>query len=258
MNLCTNAAHAMEGSGGNLRVELSQVTIAKGDMSIGADLPAGKYLLLKVQDNGCGIHEGNLKRIFDPYFTTKEKGKGTGLGLAVVHGIVQNYGGFIQVESRLQIGTTFKLYLPTVEQPAAEHPEIDSHLPRGNEQILLVDDEPIILQVERELLENLGYRVNSVSSGMEAINALNQDPAAIDLVITDLTMPKMTGDKLAVELSKIKPGLPIILCTGYSGEKLDSASKENGVFGYICKPIVLEELAKVVRGVLDDCAPDEH
>ena len=247
MNLCTNAAHAMETNGGQLKIELSQVRLSDEDIRLHPGLQPGDFLKLSVQDNGCGIPQENLEKIFDPYFTTKEKGKGTGLGLAVVHGIVKKYGGAIYALSELQIGTTFNVYIPTIKIQAAAIAKVTPELPGGNEHILLVDDETLILDVERMLLEDLGYKISTASGSKSALKQFRLTPHVFDLVLTDMTMPKMTGEKLAVELLKIRPDLPIILCTGYSSQISKEAALRMGIRAFVSKPIVRDELATIVR-----------
>ena len=202
MNLCMNAAQAMEENGGCLSIELSQVELSDQDIRLHPGLQPGEYLKLSVQDTGTGISKENLEKVFDPYFTTKEKGKGTGLGLATVHGIIKSYGGVIHVYSEQQIGTTFNVYIPTIVEQARAEKKVAPELAGGNEQILLVDDEPVLLDVGRQLLETLGYRVSTISDSELALETIRNSPRSIDLVLTDMTMPYMTGDKLAVELLK--------------------------------------------------------
>ena len=251
MNLCTNAAHAMEVNGGQLKVGLSQIKLTEQDIRLHPGLKPGDFLKLSIQDNGCGISHENMGRIFDPYFTTKEKGKGTGLGLSVVHGIIKSYGGAIHAYSEPKIGTTFNVYIPTIKKLAAVEKEMIPDLPGGNEHILLVDDELVLLDVCCMLLERLGYRISKADGSIPALEMFRQAPDSIDLVLTDMTMPKMTGDKLAVELLKIRPDLPIILCTGYSVQISSEKALKMGIRAYISKPIVRADLARIVRAVLD-------
>jgi len=252
MNLCTNAAHSMETHGGRLNITLSQITLSQQDIRLHPGLAPGDYAKLSVQDTGKGIPPEIVERIFDPYFTTKEKEKGTGLGLAVVHGIVQSYGGAVYAYSRPTLGTTFNIFLPVVKSEIKAEQGVIPEPPRGNEHILLVDDEPSLLDVGQQLLEDLGYRVSTAINGEAALELFRQAPQAIDLVLTDMTMPKMTGDKLAMELLKIRPDLPIILNTGHSMRISNESALKIGIKSFIHKPMVEAELAGTVRAVLDE------
>jgi PAS domain S-box-containing protein len=257
MNLCTNAAHSMETHGGRLNVTLSRVTLSRQDSRLHPGLVPGDYAKLTVQDTGKGIPPELMGKIFDPYFTTKEKEKGTGLGLAVVDGIVRSYGGAVYVYSEPDMGTTFNVFLPTLKTTiTAEKNEIPE-LPTGDEHILLVDDEPSLLDVGQQLLEQRGYRVSTAANGEAALDLFCRAPQAIDLVMTDMTMPKMTGDKLALELLKIRPDLPIILNTGYSMAVSNERALEIGVKAFIYKPLVEAELAGTVRAVLDEARQEK-
>lgn len=212
---------------------------------------AGDYVRLSVQDTGAGIPPDIVDKIFTPYFTTKEKGKGTGLGLAVVHGIVQSYGGDIQVESEPGCGTTFHIFLPTIRAAAVSAP-LQVSLPMGHERILLVDDEAFIVEFGRQGLERLGYRVEGATDSEEALAIFSRAPTRYDLVITDMTMPKLTGDQLARELFKRRPGMPVILCTGYSSRIDGPQAEKMGIRALLMKPLNLSELALNVRRVLDE------
>ncbi len=254
MNLCTNAAHAMEAEGGQLRISLSQAKFSEQDIRLHPGLNPGEYLKLAVQDTGTGIPSEIKAKIFDPYFTTKEKGKGTGLGLAVVHGIVKGYGGAIFVYSDSPGGTAFNIYLPTVKGETALQTLHPRTLPGGTEHILIVDDEPLLIDVLQQMLENLGYRVSATNDGNAALDMYRSNPNSFDLVLTDMTMPKMTGDELASALLKINADLSIILCTGYSAKISAEAALKMGIKAFIHKPIVEADLANIVRNVLDGVA----
>lgn len=250
MNLCTNAAQAMEEEGGRLSVDLHQTGLSSEDVRLHPGLAPGAYARIRIQDTGTGIPDDILDRIYDPYFTTKEKGKGTGLGLAVVHGIVKRYEGDISVDTAPGRGTTFDVYLPTIKAPV-ETKAAAASLPQGTETILLVDDESFIVDFGRQGLARLGYRVEGCTSGTEALERFRSTPDRYDLVITDMTMPRMTGDQLAAEILKLRPAIPIILCTGYSS-RLDRLEAETmGIRVLLMKPISLEDLANHVRRVLD-------
>ncbi|MBI9084855.1 MAG: PAS domain S-box protein [Desulfobacterales bacterium] len=256
MNLCTNAAHAMEGEGGRLKVGLSQVHLTSRDIRLHPGLMPGDYVKLLVQDTGPGIAPEVLGNIYNPYFTTKEKGKGTGLGLSVVHGILQSYHGAVYAYSELGNGASFNVYIPAIKQERAKEGKEASNLPGGCEHILLVDDEPILIEVEQQMLEKLGYTVTPCSGSPEALAAFRQSPWTFDLVITDMTMPKMTGDKLAAELIRIRPDIPVILSTGYSRNMTDEKAREIGIQDFIPKPVLGSNLAETVRRVLDGASRD--
>ena len=252
MNMCTNAAHAMEPDGGRLGVVLSQVCLSERDIRLHPDIVPGHYLKLSIQDTGRGIPPEIMSKIYDPYFSTKEKGKGTGLGLAVVHGIVQNLGGAISVYSEPNCGTTFNIYIPSqLNQPPVIQVE-EFKLPFGCEHILLVDDEPTILDIGEQLLKRLGYGVSTADGSVAALEMFRQAPQDYDLVLTDMTMPKMAGDRLSLELLAIRPDLPIILCTGFSANISPEKALEMGIKAFIYKPIVEAELAHIIRKVLDE------
>jgi CheY-like chemotaxis protein len=252
INLCTNAAHAMEESGGVLTVTLDQVTLSDQDVRLHPGLRPGTYIRLSVQDTGRGIAPEHLTKIFDPYFTTKRKGKGTGLGLSVVHGIVSNYGGAIFAYSELGCGTLFNAYIPAVKRALRPAEPEEERLPTGSEHVLLVDDEPVITEVGQMMLEMLGYKVTACDAGPCAWAIFQKDPKAIDLVISDVTMPKMTGDRLAAEILRLRPDLPIILCTGFSDKVGSQAAAQIGVKAILMKPLIHKELALLVRKVLDE------
>ena len=252
MNLCTNAAQAMEGEGGRLMVHASQVALGPESTEMGAKLKPGPYIKLSIQDTGSGISPKVLDNIFNPYFTTKARGKGTGLGLAVVHGIVESAKGAIDVTTQLGHGSCFSVYLPTIKrQPTADR-SLPTSLPTGSERILLVDDEPFLIEIGQQMLERLGYQVVTAGSSQEALAIFSQAPESIDLVISDVTMPKMTGDELTVRLLEIKSDLPVILCTGFSDKLSEESVNMLGVKGFLMKPIVIEKLAPMIREVLTD------
>jgi PAS domain S-box-containing protein len=256
MNLCTNAAQAMGNNGGVMAVTLTQVDLTQHDTRLHPGLKPGRYVKLSVQDNGPGIPEELKDRIFEPYFTTKEKGKGTGMGLSVVHGIVQSYGGGIHAYSEPDAGTIFNVYLPAIKYDVSAEQKAEQALPTGREHILLVDDEPVLVDVGRELLETLGYKVTGCHSGSEALELFEPDPGRFDLVISDMTMPKMTGDKLAEELLQTRKDLPIILFTGFTQMVNEEKAAEIGVKALALKPMVKEKLAHLVRKVLDKAEAD--
>jgi PAS domain S-box-containing protein len=258
MNLVTNAFHAMEENGGQLFIKLTDTDLRQGPGS-DAMISPGRYVCLMVSDTGKGMEQHVMSRIFDPYFTTKKKGKGTGLGLSVVHGIVKSYGGDIEVESTPGEGTVFRVYLPVIQRMEQGQGETDSRrdYARGTERILLVDDESQIIQMESQRLEYLGYHVTSRTNSLEALELFKENPDRFDLVITDMTMPKMTGGQLSQNLLAIRPDLPIILCTGFSEQINAEKAKALGVRGFIQKPILLNEISSLIREVLDRKDPEQ-
>ncbi|MBU1195714.1 MAG: transporter substrate-binding domain-containing protein [Proteobacteria bacterium] len=251
MNLITNAYHAVEKTSGVISVLLKETFLDDGEIR-NSPLPSGQYLMLSVSDNGTGISRKIRNQIFEPYFTTKEKNKGTGLGLAVVHGIVKEYKGDIRVYSEEGKGTTFNIYLPVIKKSTQLTSDIQElKLETGTERILLVDDEKSVVQLVTQMLNRLGYSVASHSSSNEALEAFKANPENYDLVITDMTMPNITGDRLAQKMISIRPNIPILLCTGFS-ERINKEQAETiGIKGFLLKPIVVSELAKEIRIILN-------
>ncbi len=251
MNLCTNAYQAMYSTGGILDLSLVLVELV-GHAAAAVQLPPGSYIKLTVSDTGCGIPSEYLDRIFDPYFTTKEKDKGTGLGLAVVHGIVKNHGGTVTVNSKVDTGTEFEVYLPLAIVGTNNMDASQPLMPGGNESILLVDDERDIVIIEKEMLEKLGYRVITTDKADEVITIYTSSPERFDLVITDMTMPNMTGIRLAEKLKVVNPEVRIVICSGYNETISHENYRDLGIDGYIPKPVTFSELAVTVRKVLDE------
>ncbi|MBW2574452.1 MAG: response regulator [Deltaproteobacteria bacterium] len=251
MNLLTNAFHAMEDEGGKLEVILKEVELDVDDLKDPAMVP-GSYICLTVTDTGTGIDKSVVDRIFDPYFTTKEKERGTGLGLAVVHGIVKGFKGDISVYSEPGKETSFQVYLPVIRtRTETKETRVISPAQRGTERILLVDDEEQIVRMSQQMLERLGYHVTARTSSVETLKAFRAAPDKFDLVITDTTMPHMTGIQLAKKLMEIRPDISIIICTGFSEKISEDKAKAMGIRGYIMKPVVKSELAKKIREVLE-------
>ena len=250
MNLATNAYQAMQEKKGLLELTLMEEEIGF-DNSV-PDLPPGTYLKLTVSDTGHGMNSEVMEKIFDPYFSTKGPGEGTGMGLAVVHGIVKSHGGNITVYSKVGEGTTFHVYLPLIETRPVEPKTVPAGLtPTGTEHILFVDDEePIVLMIQK-ILERLGYQVTSRTSSVEALEAFKAKPDEYDLVITDMTMPNMTGVELAPRLREIRSDIPIIMCTGFSETIDEDRAKNMGIPAYIMKPFLIDEIAKTIRKVLE-------
>ena len=252
MNLCTNANHAMQAQGGTLSLNLVNTEISSDFAAEHPGLVPGPCVQLSVIDTGQGMPPNVLNRIFDPFFTTKEKGEGTGMGLAVVHGIVKSYGGEIIVHSQPGKGTVFDIYFPVIEKVEFKEIKTVPFLPVGNERVLLVDDEPSLVHIGKQILERLGYEVVTRTSSLEALELFKIKSKKFDLVITDMTMPGMTGDQLAAEIIKIRPDMPIILCTGYSKNISEDKAKGMGIRALAMKPVVANQLANIVRHVLDE------
>lgn len=252
MNLCTNAYHAMFDREGELTVRLATEELKTETITTHFSLKPGRYLKLSVSDTGCGMDQDTGKWIFEPYFTAKTKGEGTGLGLAVVHDIVESYQGAVIVESQLDRGTAFHVYLPQVEPktPVIKR-ELTRPLPVGSESILFVDDERDIVDIGKQILEHLGYTVHTTISSTKALEVFRAQPDKYDLVITDQSMPDLMGRNLAKEMLLIRPDIPIIICTGYSDVVCEETAKEIGILALIMKPLVIEKMAKTVRKVLD-------
>ena len=252
MNLCANAAHAMRRLGGVLEVTLSRADVSGEEAEKIPGLSPGEYAVMEVKDNGEGIHPLIISRIFDPFFTTKGTGEGTGMGLAVVFGIIQNHGGGITVESQPGEGARFKVYLPLAEtKPIQEEVVMDSAQPGGSERILFVDDEEQLADLGKEILDHLGYVTAKAESGQDALDIFIKNPYEFDMVITDYTMPHMTGLALAEKILAVRPEIPIILCTGFSQEETQEKAAEIGIKKFLMKPLVINEVAQVIREVLD-------
>ena len=258
LNLCINSADAMEDNGGILEVTVSDVVVDQSFAEKHDLLGPGEHVKITVSDTGDGIAPDKIQFIFEPYYTTKISGKGTGLGLASVYGTVKKYGGTIMVESQQDQPTIFTILLPATRKEEAVQTYQPEALPRGVEKILFVDDElPIVKMCERAL-ERLGYEVTTRTSSIEALELFQTKPNAFDLVITDMTMPNLTGEKLAVELMKIRRDIPVILCTGYSKKISDEKAFEFGIKAFAYKPMAKSDLAKTVRKVLDEAKGSAH
>jgi len=249
LNLCTNAYHAMP-DGGTIEVILKNMELGDRAAARYRDLNPGRYVNLTVSDTGHGIPEAEIDRIFEPYFTTKEIGKGTGMGLAVVHGIVNRLDAVITVASEVGQRTTFNIYFPVIGKKAAQKIQTEEELPKGSERILFVDDEESMVKLGKIRLERLGYQVEATKNPLEALELFHAGPDQFDLVITDMTMPNLTGDKLAHLVKKIRSDVPVILCTGFS-EKVDGHIEDLDIDSFLMKPIENAELAKTIRKVLN-------
>ena len=254
MNLCTNAADEMRACGGVMTVTLTETSVKEEMHSYDFTISPGSYLSLSVGDTGAGIRPEHIKRIFDPFFTTKEPEQGTGMGLSVVHGIVRNHGGAVTVDSAPGRGTVFTVLLPLVETTPATNQDIPTETPRlpgGSERILFVDDEEMIVRAGQRLLARMGYTVTAVHTPAEALALVKNNPRAYDLVITDQTMPKMTGFQLAEEVMRLRPDMPVILCTGHSETVTPHDATHAGIRAFLMKPLQKAQLAEKIRQVLD-------
>ncbi len=251
INLCTNAYHAMKNTGGKLTVSLDELNTVNGDTAKGISLPPGNYIRLVVSDTGHGMDDETREKIFDPYFTTKEVGEGTGLGLAVVHGVVESCNGFIYVDSRKGYGTSFYIYLPVaaadVESDTGTAPE---PVRSGSERVLVVDDEKNITKITKKILTKYGYKVTIFNDSISAWEEFQKNHHSYDLVITDMTMPQMNGIELAKRIQEVKPDKPIIICSGYSELINKDRASELGLY-YLPKPVSVNDMAEVIRTVFD-------
>lgn len=251
MNLCTNAYHAMEETGGRLVLSLKNRVVTKEDVLGLPHVQSGDFVQLSIGDTGAGIAPEIRQRIFEPYFTTKETGKGTGMGLAIVHGIVNSSGGFITCDSEVGAGTVFTINLPALVDPEIPVTSKIELVPVGTERILLIDDELMLAEMGRTMLERLGYTVTICTESLVALAVFKKEPDAFDLVITDQTMPEMTGIDIARRMLQLRPELPIVLCTGYSSIISEQKAKSSGIKGFVLKPLVKKDLAALIRQVLD-------
>ncbi|MGA1869317.1 MAG: response regulator [bacterium] len=252
MNMGTNAYHAMCEKGGVLEVNLKEINLDPEDLNPDIKLEPGPYAQLTFADTGHGMEHEIMERIFDPYFTTKSLSKGTGMGLSVVHGIISGHGGHITVESTVDEGTTFHIYLPRIHTTSAKKESYTNpSIPGGNERILLIDDEEPILHMLKQMLERMGYSITALTSSSEALEVFRTHMDKYDLIITDQTMPAMTGAQLAEEVIKIRSDIPVILCTGFSEIMDEEQAKSIGIQEYIMKPVVKSEIAHTIRKIFD-------
>ena len=251
MNLVTNAARAIGDRGGTIRVALSDIDFEPGSRVIDPGAEPGEYVQLAVRDTGAGMGSDVTNRIFEPFFTTRAAGEGTGMGLAVVYGIVKGLHGTITVESEPQAGSTFRVFLPKASTDRSPRAVFPDEIPGGTERILFVDDEAFLAELNHDLLEHLGYRVTALTDSTEALHLFSADPSAFDLVITDHTMPKLAGLDLAENLLKIRGDIPIILSSGYSERVRPEKMTATGIRAFMAKPVEKRDLAQVIRSVLD-------
>ena len=251
INLCTNAAHTMKEAGGILEIAISEVTLNERAASRYEELSAGDFVKLTVRDSGEGIDTDILEKVFEPYFTTKEFGAGSGMGLAVVHGLVKKCKGAIDIKSTVGKGTTVEVLFPKIEEEKPLKEKIEGEFPKGNERILLVDDDPSIINMICQMLKRFGYTVTSMTDSTVALERFKSAPDDFGLVITDMSMPKMSGDQLAAELMKIRKDVPILLCTGHSDAVDEKKARQIGIKGFAMKPLDMSKLASAVREALD-------
>lgn len=252
MNLGTNAFHAMEENGGTLSISLKNETLSQKDLLAEPSVRPGRFIRLMIADTGTGIKPELLEKIFEPYFTTKETGKGTGMGLAITHGIVKSYGGFITCESRIDEGTIFCINLPSSNEKNSPDDGIAESISAGGERILLIDDEQMLAELGQTMLERLGYTVTVRMGSLEALATFESQPDAFDLVITDQTMPEMTGIDMAQRMLQIRPDLPVILCTGHSSIELEEKVASENIKGFALKPLTMKGITALIRKVLDE------
>jgi CheY-like chemotaxis protein len=251
MNLCTNAVQAMREKGDALEIGLEEIFFDQGSLLGNQELTPGPYVKLTVSDNGPGIAPEIIDKIFDPFFTTKGVGEGTGMGLAVVYGIVKSYGGSITVSSQPGEDATFTVLLPRIISQKTDDHEAQIFIPRGQGQILVIDDEDILVQMSKSMLENLGYEVTTANDSLKAMEIFQAQPDTFDLVITDQTMPHIDGLQIARKIRQMQPNIPIILCTGFSEKVSQETVRAAGINVLLMKPFNLHDLGQTVKKVLD-------
>jgi len=250
LNICSNASYAMEPTGGKLRIVLEQKIIGK---DAATRIPPGNYVKIEISDNGPGIDPQIIHRIFEPYFTTKPSEKGSGMGLAVVHGIVKTHGGIIDVDSNPEKGTIFTILMPIVkEQRDSSQSRQSIETPSGNEKILFVDDEASICKMTQKMLTKLGYYAETSQCPLKALELFQCNPSAFDLIISDMTMPQMTGTQLSEKIKQIRNDIPVIICTGYSSLINEETANEMGIDVLLMKPLSKKDMALAIRRVMDN------
>jgi len=252
INLCNNAAYAMKDKGGILKVGLKNVSLDENDAKQYKGLVPGDYLSLTVKDTGEGIEPEIMERIFEPYFTTKAMGVGSGMGLAIVHGIVQNSGGAIRAESEPGKGTSFEILFPVIEIQPRPQVETGGTFAKGSERILFVDDEDNLVLAARYNLERFGYDITTETNPLQALELFKSRPDQFDIVITDMTMPDMTGESLAKAVMEIRPDIPVIICTGFSDRISEQQAKGMGAKAFVMKPVLTGDMTRIIRKVLDE------
>lgn len=249
--MTTTDNHKQQTKGGILNIRLAEIELDSDFASRYQDVFPGKFLRLSVDDTGCGIPSDTVDHIFEPFFTTKEKGEGTGMGLSVVHGIVKKYHGLITVSSDLEKGTGFNVFLPVIETDAISDNDKEEIPLSGTERILFVDDEYLQVDLGKIMFERLGYEVVTETNSLKALELFRKNPDGFDMVIADMIMPNLPGDKLAKELIAIRPDIPIIICTAYSEQFETEKVESSGIKAVVMKPLLIQEMAKTVREVLD-------
>ena len=252
INLCTNAVDAMEENPGVLEISMTDVELEQDDTALHHDMAPGEYIRLSVKDTGIGMESEVMERIFEPFFTTKAVGEGKGMGLAVIHGIVKNCEGSIEVHSEPGKGSTFHLFFPKIEKATKSGSGAFIPFVEGKERILFVDDDKEVANTGKEMLEGYGYRVESKTSSEEALETFRHRPDKFDLVIADMIMPKMTGEELAQEFVRIRPDIPIILCTGYDEDIYKESAGKIGIKAVLMKPITGRGLVHAIMKVLNE------
>jgi PAS domain S-box-containing protein len=252
LNLCTNSAQAMGDKGGILKIALTDLNFDSDNITLYPDLTPGPYVKMTVKDTGIGIDSDHIEKIFDPYFTTKEAGKGTGMGLAVAYGIIKSHGGSIKVYSKKDQGATFEVFLPIVDSEVKSENHKSETLLEGNENVLFIDDEDPIVNLVKQMLERLGYQVVAANSPVEAFERFKEDPDKFDIVISDMTMPALTGVMLAQKIFSIRPDIPFILCTGYNESVSEETAKNIGIKKFLMKPLEIKILSEAIRSSLEN------
>ena len=256
MNLATNASLAMQEKGGTMEISLTDIDFEPDSPVLEPEVAPGEYVQLVVRDMGIGMSPEVMKRVFEPFFTTREVGEGTGMGLAMVYGIVKDLQGVVTVESEPGIGSAFRVFLPKANADAETEVAPAVAIPGGNERVLFVDDEEMLVDWGQTTLQRLGYKVTVMTDAVDALNTFSADPSNFDLVITDHAMPRLAGLQLSIELLKLRRDIPIILCTGHSETVSPEIAKEAGVREFLMKPLTRQDLATAVRRALD-AKPEE-
>ncbi len=251
MNLCSNASHAMLEKGGTLTITLERTEISS-DFADWHEIKRGMYVKLGITDTGCGMTQEVVDHIFEPFFTTKSPGQGTGMGLSVVHGSVKSHNGTIAVQSEPGEGTTIEVFLPEIEEPTVPEMSASDSVLQGQEAVLLVDDEQILVDMLHQKLTRIGYHVTATTDSKKALDYFRERPDQFDLVITDQTMPNISGSELAKEIMTLNPNVPIILITGYSETLSPEQARRMGIRDYIIKPVEFSQLGKLIRQILDE------
>ncbi|MBU0485891.1 MAG: PAS domain-containing protein [Proteobacteria bacterium] len=255
-NLCDNSLHAMREKGGTIGISLVETVLSKEDCKSLGKIPPGRYMKITTSDTGCGMGQNIINRIFEPFFTTKKFGEGKGMGLAVIHGIILNHGGAVKVSSTPEIGTSFEIFLPISAERKEAVVKKTTDIPRGNERIMVVDDEQILIDMFKNILGDLGYQVEGITESPRALQRFKVNPDQYDLVITDQVMPVMIGTEMIKEMLKIRADIPIIMCTGFSESEPELKKEITGIKAFAMKPILTRDFATTIRQVLDQSKKD--